>query len=123
MAYDAALAKRVRGALSKTRGVEERAMFGGLAFMVRGNMCCGVLDDRIMLRVGDRYDDLIGESHVRPMDFTGKPLRGFVYVEAPGIRTPAGLKRWVGVALEFATTLPAKKRKRRPGAPRRKSRR
>ena len=74
MLYDGQLVERVRGVLKGERRVAERKMFGGLTFMVRGNMACGVEHDRLMVRVGpDAYDDALGQVHVRPMDFTGRP--------------------------------------------------
>jgi TfoX/Sxy family transcriptional regulator of competence genes len=109
MAFDEPLAARVRKALKGCRGLEERKMFGGLAFLVRGNMCCGVIGDKLMVRVGpESYDKAISARHVLPMDFTGKPLKGLVYVTAPGIASDRALKAWVTRGLEFARSLPAK---------------
>ena len=74
MAYDEALAERLRQVLDDQEGIRERKMFGGLAFMLHGNMCCGVEQDRLMVRVGpDRYDEALGRPHARVMDFTGRP--------------------------------------------------
>lgn len=109
MAYDEKLADRIRQALGRRAGLTERKMFGGLAFMLRGNMCCGVLGDDLMLRVGpERYDDALARPDARPMDFTGRPMKGMVYVEARAIDTHAKLRRWMEVAIEFAGSLPAK---------------
>jgi TfoX/Sxy family transcriptional regulator of competence genes len=109
MAYDEAVAERVRGALGKTPGVVEKRMFGGIAFMVRGNMCCGVIGDRLMLRVGPKgYEAALGRPHAKTMDFTGKPMKGLVYVEPAGFASPRDLKKWIDRALEFALSLPAK---------------
>jgi len=93
-------------------------MFGGLAFMSRGHMCCGLVQARLMVRVDPQaYDRLIQKPHVRPMDFTGKPMRGFLYVEPDGIASAPALRRWVGRALAFAEGLPPKaKRKTRTPA-------
>lgn len=109
MGYSEQLADRIRTALRGARAVSERTMFGGLAFMVRGNMCVGVIDDKLMVRVGpDGYERALKLTHARPMDFTGKPMRGFVYVTPEGTRTPRQLRAWVDRGLEFAKTLPRK---------------
>ena len=111
MAYDEALAQRIRAALRGQRGVTERKMFGGLAFMLRGNMFVGVLDRSLMARVGPQnYDRALGSRGAREMDFTGRPMRGYVFVEAEGIKSSADLKRWVGLCTDFAATLPAKRK-------------
>ena len=96
MAYDEPTAQRVRAALAGRGAITEKRMFGGLAFLIGGRMACGVLGDTLMVRVGpDAYEAALALPHTRPMDFTGRPLRGFVYVEAPGIRTDAALAAWV----------------------------
>jgi TfoX/Sxy family transcriptional regulator of competence genes len=92
MAYDEALAQRIRRILNGPH-VEERKMFGGLTFLLQGRMCCGIVGGDLMVRVaGDDYEALVHQAHVRPMDFTGTPLRGFVYVSPPGFRTAATLR-------------------------------
>jgi TfoX N-terminal domain len=84
-------------------------MFGGLAFLWRGNMCCGVLGDRVALRLGPKKAAAaLGRPHVRPMDFTGRVIRGMVFVEPRGYRSAAALQKWIDLAREFASTLPAK---------------
>ena len=109
MAYDEAVAKRVRTAFGNTPDVVEKRMFGGIAFMLRGNMCCGVIDDRLMLRVGPReYQTALSRPHARAMDFTGRPMKGLVYVEPAGFASPRDLKAWIERAMEFALSLPAK---------------
>jgi len=109
MAYDEAVAERVRGALGNTPGVVEKRMFGGVAFMVRGNMCCGVIGDRLMLRVGPKaYEAALARPHAKTMDFTGRPMKGLVYVEPAGFASPRDLKKWIERAMEFALSLPAK---------------
>ena len=109
MAYDEGVAQRVREALADQRGVTERKMFGGIAFMLRGNMCCGVVGEELMLRVGpDGYDEALAERDARPMDFTGRPMRGMVYVASQGFESDADLARWVGRAADFARSLPPK---------------
>jgi hypothetical protein len=111
MAYDEGLADRVRAALDgEVPGTTERKMFGGLAFLLDGHMVCGVIGDALMLRLGPELGDTaLTESHVRPMDFTGKPMRGMVYVDAAGIAEDAALAGWVSRALGFVTTLPPKR--------------
>ena len=109
MAFNEELAGRVRHALKNRRSLEERKMFGGLAFLLRGNMCCGVVGDELMVRVGpEHYEKALAARHVRPMDFTGKPLEGFVYVTPPGIASDRALKTWVTKGVECAVSLPAK---------------
>lgn len=109
MAYDEMLAARVRDTLRRRRGVTEKRMFGGLAFMVHGNMCCGIVKDELMVRVGpDATDDALAQPHARPMDFTGKPMKGMVYVAPAGLRTDATLKAWVDRGMKFVKTLPPK---------------
>lgn len=109
MAYNTALAERVRAALTPRRDVVEKKMFGGLAFMVAGNMCCGVSNDELMVRVGpDAYAAALKELHVREMDFTGKPLRGFVYVGRTALADDAQLRAWIERGVAFSTSLPAK---------------
>jgi TfoX/Sxy family transcriptional regulator of competence genes len=97
MAYDDLLAERVREVLQGRPGLEEQRMFGGLAFLVDRRMCCGVLGDGLLLRLGADgvADALAGEPHTRPMDFTGKVMRNFVVVEPEGLKTDAQLRRWV----------------------------
>lgn len=109
MSYDEHLAARVRGALDERDDVVERKMFGGLAFMVAGHMCCGVTGHDLVLRLGaDRADAALGEPHTRPMDFTGRPMKGFVYVSPAGLGTAAELRRWIDRATAFVATLPQK---------------
>lgn len=109
MAYSERLAERVRAVLSATEGVTERRMFGGLAFMLNGHMCCGVSGDDLMVRVGpDAYEDALAEPHAREMDFTGRPLRGMVFVAAGGTRSEPELFSWVGRGLHFVAGLPPK---------------
>jgi len=109
MAYDEAVATRVRDALGNTPMVVEKRMFGGIAFMIRGNMCCGVIGDRLMLRVGPvGYETALSRPHVRAMDFTGRPMKGMVYVEPAGFASPRDLKTWIERAMEFTLSLPAK---------------
>ena len=96
MAYDDKLANRIRRTFGVRRDIVERRMFGGLAFLCRGRMCCGIVGSDLMVRVADdEFDAVMRGRHTRPMDFTGKPLRGFVYVSPPGFRTAAALRTWL----------------------------
>ncbi len=110
MAYDEELASRVRDLLrGEGEDVEEKMMFGGVAFMVAGHLCCGVIRDDLMVRLGpERAAEALREPHVRPMDFTGRPMKGYVYVAAAGLRTDVGLQRWLRLARDFVATLPAR---------------
>lgn len=109
MAYDDGLAHRIRESLGDRPRIEEKEMFGGIAFMLDGNMCCGVIDDKLMARVGpDAYESALEEPYARPMDFTGRSMRGFVYVEPAGISEEDALVAWIDRCIEFAESLPAK---------------
>ena len=110
MAYSEALADRMRDALGGRRDVEERKMFGGVAFMVGGHMCVGIVGDTLMVRLAaEDAVALLARPHVRPMDFTGRPMKGFLYVDPPGIRTARQLAGWIERAVACAGTLPPKK--------------
>lgn len=108
MAYDEQLAERVRAILAPNMP-DERKMFGGLAFMVRGHMTVGVLAEELMVRVGpDAHDEALQQPHARPMDFTGRPMNGFVFVAPPGYADEASLTAWVERGLKFVASLPPK---------------
>ena len=109
MSFDEELADRVRQALGNRRGLAEKKMFGGLAFLFRGNMCCGVLKRELIVRVpADETDEVLTEPHTRPFDFTGRPMCGFVVVRPAGCEDDDSLSSWVARAVEFAAGLPAK---------------
>lgn len=109
MAYSESLARRVREVLRDRRGITERKMFGGIAFMLRGHMFVGIAQDSLMARVGpENYESALGKGHVREMDFTGKPMRGYVFVGPQGVKSTAALRRWVGLCADFVATLPPK---------------
>ncbi len=115
MAYDEQLAERARTALKGTNGLAERKMFGGLCFIVNGNMACGVVGEKLMLRVGaENHEAVLKLKHAHPMDFTGKPMKGMVYVGPEGVRTAANVKLWVERALAFAGALPVKDSRKKP---------
>ena len=116
MAYDSTLAERVRDLVYGRAGVREKAMFGGLAFLLDGRMFCGVLGEELLARVGpDGHDAAMAREHVRVMDFTGRPMRGYVFAGPGAVSTRADLARWVDECARFAATLkgaPAARRKR-----------
>jgi TfoX/Sxy family transcriptional regulator of competence genes len=116
MSYDETLATRIRALLSERDDVVEKKMFGGLCFMVNGAMCCGLTATDFMVRVGpDEYEQALARPHARPMDFTGRPLEGMVYVAPSGIGTDAALAWWVnrGVAFVSDRSVAARKTLRR----------
>ncbi len=109
MAYDVAVADRVRKILKARKGVSERKMFGGITFLLNGNMCCGVVNKDLVLRLGETgASRALKLSHARPMDYTGKPLKSMVYVGPKGFQTDAALRKWVRHAADYARSLPAK---------------
>jgi TfoX/Sxy family transcriptional regulator of competence genes len=109
MAYDAELADRIRAALSDHEDITERQMFGGLCFMLAGHMCCGIVDDELMARVGpEQYASALEHPHSREMDFTGRSMQGFVYVAPSGLRSDRALQDWIESCVRFVTTLPPK---------------
>jgi TfoX/Sxy family transcriptional regulator of competence genes len=109
MAYDEQLADRVREVLDQEMPTTERKMFGGLVFMVEGNMCCGVSREALMLRLGPEGSEAAtAQPHVRPMTMRDKTMRGFVFVEPEGIVEDAALEGWIAEALDFVRTLPPK---------------
>lgn len=111
MPFDEQLTERARAALTDVTDLQERKMFGGLAFLVSGHMACGIVGDELMLRLGaEGADAALDEPNVRPMDFTGKPLRTMVFVEPAGLQSDQALAAWVERALTFVRTLPPKTR-------------
>lgn len=109
MAYDEALATRVRQYFSTREDVSEKNMFGGLAFMVNGNMCVGATDHRLMARIGPtHYEKALKDMHVTIMNFTGKPLKGFVYVEPEALESDEQLHLWIRRCERFVKQLPPK---------------
>lgn len=112
MTYDEATANRVRQILSGHPGVVEKRMVGGLSFSVEGNMCCGVSGAALMVRVGrEGREQALGEPHVRPMEFAGKALSGFILVDPEGFTSDAALAAWVQRGLDFASTIPVKRQR------------
>jgi TfoX/Sxy family transcriptional regulator of competence genes len=109
MAYDLGLADRIRTVLARTGEFTERKMFGGVAFLVNGHMCCGIVKEDLMLRLtSEATIAALKEPHTRPMDFTGKPMKSMIYVGAASIDSDASLEKWVEPAEAIARALPAK---------------
>jgi len=102
MAYDKKLAERIRNARARQKKVEEKRMMGGLTFMVSGKMCVGVHTDEIMCRIDPEIqDEALKHKGARVMDFTGKPMRGFVFVKKDGVKSEKDFSYWINLALDF----------------------
>ena len=111
MAYNDALADRIRAIVGNGPGLSERKMFGGIAFMLNGNMFCGITRDDLMVRIGpDRFEQALASPAARPMDFTGRPSKGMVFVGPEGYATDEQLRGWVDQTLNYARSLPAKQK-------------
>ena len=109
MAYDEILAQRIRDVLGDLPALVEKKMFGGIGFLVQGNMACGVHKDALVVRVGpEGYDEALARPHTGLFDMTGRPMKGWVMVGAAGIESAEDLQAWVGQGVEFALTLPPK---------------
>lgn len=115
MGYDAKLAERLRARLDGRRGVTSKEMFGGVAFMLDGKMFVGIVKDELMVRVGKaRHDEALDEKGARTMDFTGKPMLGYVFVSKAGTRADDALDKWIAWATAFVATVPAKAPRKKP---------
>ncbi|TMB68218.1 MAG: TfoX/Sxy family protein [Chloroflexi bacterium] len=111
MAYNEQLAGRIRGILGDSPGLTERKMFGGIAFMLNGNMFCGITREDLMARVGpERFEEALASPGARPMDFAARPMKGMVFVAPEGYVSDEQLRGWVEQTLDFARSLPAKKK-------------
>lgn len=109
MAYDEGLAERIREFLADEGGVVEKRMFGGLCFLIRGNMCLGIVKDELMVRAGpESCDALLRLPHARKMDFTGRPMKGFLFVGTDGLESDRDLSGWISHGVSYAKSLPAK---------------
>jgi TfoX/Sxy family transcriptional regulator of competence genes len=109
MAYDEGLAQRIRDTLQELPGLVEKKMFGGIGYMVHGNMACGVNQDTLIVRVGpEHYEDALTHPHTKVFDMTGRPMKGWVVVAPEGIETDKELEQWVQQGVNFALSLPAK---------------
>lgn len=109
MAYDEALAGRIRALLSGRKGLSEKKMFGGMAFFLKGNMCAGVLGSELVMKVPRERDaELLARKGCRPFDFTGRPMRGFVMVASSMLRDEDELSDWLEPSVSAAAALPPK---------------
>lgn len=104
--YDEKLADRVRKSLAGRKKITERKMFGGIAFLLNGKMFCGVIKNDLVIRTGpEYYEKALAKPHARPMDFTGRPMRGFVYVGLGGCKTEKTLSAWVNSGFVYVVSL------------------
>ena len=111
MPYDEALAERMRPMLLTRTGVSEKSMFGGIAFLVNGNMCCGIWKDQLVIRLDkDEGTKALEEPHVRVMDITGRPMKGWLFVDHAGYKADKDLFGWIERAHAFASSLEPKKK-------------
>jgi len=116
MSYDENLAERIRRVLPRSAHIAEKKMFGGIAFLLDGKMFIGITHKDLMVRVGpDAYEAALVRRHVRPMDFTGRPLTGYVYVNIAGARTDDAVADWAEQAMRFVRTLPKSSKRKRTG--------
>lgn len=111
MAYDTKLTDRITKLLAGTRNIEKKNMFGGICFLHRGNMICGVSGKLLMVRVGPKqYEAALSRKHAVEMDITGRPMKGFIFVKPEGFRNDGELSGWLQLGLNFTKSLPAKKK-------------
>jgi hypothetical protein len=109
MAFDTGLADRIRARLGKRKGLTEKKMFGGIGFMLGGNMACGVHGQDMIVRVKpEETEKALSEPHTRQFDLTGRPMKGWILVEPKGLAQDADLGKWVGVGATYAESLPPK---------------
>ncbi len=109
MAFDELLAQRIRGTLGRRKGLVEKKMFGGVAFLLNGNMCVGVHKSALIVRLApEETDAALAKPHTRRFDLTGRPMKGWILVEPAGLNTEAKLGKWVQVAASYAASLPPK---------------
>jgi TfoX/Sxy family transcriptional regulator of competence genes len=109
MPYNEELAVRIRAQLGRLRGLEEKTMFGGIGFLVNGNMACGVHRDSLIVRLDPAsYEAALKQPHVKVFDMTGRPMKGWITVSAPGYSTVRGLGKWLEKSIKFARSLPPK---------------
>ena len=116
VAYNEDLAGHVRAALADRTDVQEKKMFGGLSFMVAGQMCCGVLKNDLVVRIEPvQFDTLVAQPHVRPFDFSGRPMQGMVYVDNGALADPEVLRTWVQRGTDYIAAHPAVAKRRKRG--------
>lgn len=113
MAFDEKLADRIRGSLADVKKVQEKNMFGGVCFMVNDKMCVGVVKDEMMCRIDPSMDEIVLEkAGCRQMDFTGKPMKGYVFISEEGMKTKKAFEYWISLCLEFNSKAKASKKKK-----------
>ena len=111
MAFDETLAARIRDALARKRGVEEKKMFGGIGFLLHGNMLVGVWKESLVVRLGEEEgEEALKEPHVKEFDITGRPMRNWVLVGPEGVQNDEQLNAWIQRAVKFVVALPAKEK-------------
>ena len=109
MTFDERLAERIRGALGRRKGVAEKKMFGGIGFLVNGNMCVGIHGSELIVRIRpETTDAVLKQANTRRFDLTGCPMQGWILVKPAGLMTAAQLGKWIDVATKFVAALPAK---------------
>ena len=109
MAYDEKLASRVRKLLAKRKAMTEKKMFGGVAFLLSGNMCCGVHGRALIVRLNpEQTDQVLARENTRIFDLSGRPMKGWILVEPAGLTKGAALANWVRMGVDYAASLPAK---------------
>ncbi len=114
MTCDERLVERIRAVLERQPRTNERRMFGGVCFTLNGNMVCGVVGTDLMVRVGpDRYQDALLHPYVREMDFTGRAMKGYVFVGMQGVRDGLALQNWIDLGVTYVGGLPVKVRNKR----------
>jgi TfoX/Sxy family transcriptional regulator of competence genes len=114
MSYDEELARRIRERFEDLKNVEEKEMMGGLTFMVNGRMCVGIIKDEMMCRINPEFHDTAVEmTGCRTMDFTGRPMKGYVMIEEAGMRSKKDFDYWIDLALEFNKIAKSSKRKKK----------
>ncbi len=111
MPYSEILAKRISKLLMHPKGLVEKKMFGGICYMLKNKMMAGIAKNKLMIRcMPDEYEKLLKKPHAGEMDFTGKPLKGFLYIADLGIKTDKQLQYWLDVGIEYALKSPPKKK-------------
>ncbi len=109
MAFDPTLAERIRARLQRQPGLSEKKMFGGIGFLLNGNMCCGVLGKEMIVRLDpDEAEKALQKANTRIFDFSGRPMRGWVFVHQKAVTADATLNSWVNMAVKYVKSLPAK---------------
>jgi len=109
MAYDEKLAERIRSKLKSRRGIAEKKMFGGVGFLINGNLACGVNKQDLIVRLSDKdFEASLKQAHVRVFDMTGRPMKGWIVVSGQGLANDRTLHSWIEKGVTFARSLPPK---------------